>query len=69
MLVFHGEIGSKLIVVASMYTLKVGNGDGVPVLDFLSGGGVGAVFVLFAMILLESPAPTSNALYMHRRTN
>jgi hypothetical protein len=50
-----------------MYTLKVGNGDGVPVLDFLSGG-VGAVFVLFAMMLLESPAP-SNALYMHRTTN
>ena len=67
MLVFHVEIGSNKLIVVGMYTLKVGNGDGVPVLDFLSGG-VGAVFVLFAMMLLESPAP-SNALYMHRRTN
>lgn len=49
----------------SFLTLKVGNGDGVPaVLDFLSGG-VGSVFTFFAMMELESPAP-SNALLAAR---
>jgi hypothetical protein len=43
-------------------TLKVGSGDGVPVLAFLSG--VGSVFAFFAMMEPESPAPSS-ALYIH----
>jgi hypothetical protein len=43
-------------------TLKIGSGDGVPVLAFLSG--VGSVFAFFAMMEPESPAPSS-ALYIH----
>lgn len=43
--------------------MKVGNGDGVPVLGFLSDG-VGTVFVLLAIMLLEPPAP-SIAPYIH----